>query len=713
MQSNKELDEKTKLLEEKNHSFNKKNKELLEASYQLQKKSEELELSSKYKSEFLANMSHELRTPLNSIILLSKLMTDNLEGNLSEDQVEYVSVINKAGSNLLELINDILDLSKIESGKMDINPEQINLANFKKDTEGLFNPISKDKQIDFSVEIEEKCPEVIFTDRMRIDQVIKNFLSNAFKFTAKGKVRLKISSSENDMISFSVIDNGIGIPKDKQALVFEAFQQADGSTKRKYGGTGLGLSISREIAHLLGGSISLESEPGQGSNFTISIPINYSEDKIVKNKALLAEIPPAHAAPIESNESREPVKEVNLDDDRKSINGGDKTILIVEDDVFLAKAYLTEARSKGFKVLVAMNGNDAVILAKKYIPSGIILDINLPQKNGWEVLKEVKDFAETKYIPVHIVSSEDIEKKKGTAAGAVSVTAKPLSSEAMQKVLSSLEKLSSQKTGKTFLLSDKEEHRIAMQDFLSETGIEVFSVDLNADINAQLKDQEISVIILDVASKKTKIAGILETLSKDFSGKSISVIILSSAYLSSLEQKRIDNYKDQFTIKIVKSYSDLAEEINLFFNYIVKTDGPRKLRPIVNSAKLLENKKILVVDDDEQNLFSIGKLLETHKATVVKARNGKEALDLFASDSGIDTVLMDVMMPVMDGYEATREIRNLPRGKNVPIITLTAKSQPDEREKCLKNGSSDFITKPLDADQLIGLIKVWLTNASK
>ncbi|MFN6037324.1 MAG: response regulator [Bacteroidota bacterium] len=713
MQSNKELDEKTKLLEEKNHSFDLKNKELTEASIQLQKKSEELELSSKYKSEFLANMSHELRTPLNSIILLSKLMTDNLEGNLSEDQIEYVTVINKAGGNLLELINDILDLSKIESGKMDINPEQINLANFKKDTEGLFNPISKDKEIEFTIEIDEKCPEVIFTDRMRIDQVIKNFLSNAFKFTAKGKVKLKISSSEKEMISFSVIDNGIGIPKDKQALVFEAFQQADGSTKRKYGGTGLGLSISREIAHLLGGSISLESEPGKGSNFTISVPVNYSEDKVVKSKAAATESAPAQAAPTQTSLAKDSVKEVNLDDDRKSINSGDKTILIVEDDVFLAKAYLSEARSKGFKVLVAMNGNDATILAKKYIPSGIILDINLPHKNGWEVLKEVKDFAETKHIPVHIVSSEDIEKKKGTEAGAVSVTPKPLSSEAMQKVLTSLESLSSEKTGKTFLLSDKDEHRVAMQEFLSETGVEVISVDLNQDLNAQLKGQEIAVIVLDVSSKKTKIAGILETISKDFSGKSISVIVLSSTYLSSVEQKRINNFKDQFNIKIVKSYSDIAEEINLFFNYIVKTDNPKKLIPLVNSAKLLENKKILVVDDDEQNLFSIGKLLETHKAIVVQARNGKEALEIFNSDPSIDTILMDVMMPVMDGYEATREIRNLPKGKNIPIITLTAKSQPDEREKCLKNGSSDFITKPLDADQLIGLIKVWLTNSSK
>jgi PAS domain S-box-containing protein len=712
MQTNKELDEKTKLLEEKNHAFDVKNKELMEASRLIQIKSEELELSSKYKSEFLANMSHELRTPLNSIILLSNLMSENLEENLSEDQVEFVNVINKAGNSLLELINDILDLSKIESGKMDINPEQIILAKLKKDTEGLFNPISKDKQIEFSVEIDANCPEEIFTDRMRIDQVIKNFLSNAFKFTSKGRVILKISPVVSDMISFSVIDNGIGIPKDKQALVFEAFQQAEGSTKRKYGGTGLGLSISKEIAYLLGGGISLESEPGKGSAFTITIPVQYSEDKVPQNKSIKI-TSGQESAQTQNNAQVVQEPEHKLDDDRDTIRSTDKTILIVEDDVYMARIFLQEARTKGFKVLVAMNGNDAVMLAKKYLPSGIILDINLPQKNGWEVLTEVKEFAETKFIPVHIVSSEDIERKKRNESGAVSVTTKPFTIEAMQKVLGSLEALSSEKSGKFFLISDKDEHRTAMQNFLSENSLDVEVVDLNQDISAQLKDKKISVIVLDLFSRKTKVSDIFETLSKDFSARALSVIVLMHSSPNSIELKRINNYKDHFNIRIVNSYSDVAEEINLFFNFIVKTDNPKKLRPLINPAKILENKKILLVDDDEHNLFSFQKMLEHHLAIVVQARNGKEAVDIFNSDTDFDMILMDVMMPVMDGYEATREIRNLPKGKNIPIITITAKSQPDEREKCIKNGSSDFITKPVDKDQLIGLMKVWLTNSSK
>jgi PAS domain S-box-containing protein len=713
MQSNKELDEKRILLEEKNFAFNLKNKELTEAGIQLRKKTEELELSSKYKSEFLANMSHELRTPLNSIILLSKLMSDNLEGNLSVDQIEYVSVINKAGNNLLELINEILDLSKIEAGKMDINPEQISLEKFKIETEGLFIPLSREKGLAFSIQIESGCPDSIFTDRMRLDQVIKNFLSNAFKFTEKGTVLLQINSREPDMISFAVKDSGIGIPAEKQALVFEAFQQADGSTKRKYGGTGLGLSISREIAHLLGGTISLESTPGEGSTFSISIPKQYSENKVARKMPALASITgaaiPAEVPAMEA----EPVKEVYLDDDRKSIGSGDKTILIVEDDVNLAKAYMVEARSSGFRVLVAMNGNDAVILAKKYLPSGIILDINLPHKNGWEILKELKQFAETSRIPVHIVSSEDIVQSIGKEAGAVSVSTKPVTSESVQKILSSLDTVETPDSGRIFLFSDKEEHRAAMQEFLSSNGSEVKSLDTGFSLTEQLQNQEVSAIILDVSSRKVKIHEILKELQSVFSGNPVSVIILASSYLSSMDQKRIDAFKDSFKLKIVKSYSDVAEEIRLFFNYIVEAGNQKVLRPLVDSGRILENKKILIVDDDEQNLFSISKLLESHKAIVFQARNGREALDFLEKHTEADLVLMDVMMPVMDGYEAIQGIRKMDKGKSIPIITLTAKSHPEEREKSLSIGSSDFITKPLDADQLIGLMKVWLSNSLK
>ena len=350
MQSNKELEEKTKLLEEKNHAFDEKNKLLIETGKDLQRKSEELALSSKYKSEFLANMSHELRTPLNSIILLSKLLTDNLEENLSTDQIEYVSVIHKAGNNLLELINEILDLSKIESGKMDINPETIILSEFKKDTEDLFLPLSKDKEIDFSINITTDCPKEIFTDRMRIDQVIKNLLSNAFKFSAKGKVALNVSMQNSNLITFAVADTGIGIPKDKLALVFEAFQQADGSTKRKYGGTGLGLSISREIAHLLGGNIHLESDPGKGSTFSITIPVNYSEKDNVNADEQRPELVTAE----------ETIPEIEFDDDRHQINSNDKSILIVEDDVITAKVVQQAARARGYKTIVAVNGIQGV-----------------------------------------------------------------------------------------------------------------------------------------------------------------------------------------------------------------------------------------------------------------------------------------------------------------------------------------------------------------
>lgn len=700
MQSNKELEEKTKLLEEKNHAFDEKNKMLIEAGKDLQRKSEELALSSKYKSEFLANMSHELRTPLNSIILLSKLLTDNLEGNLSTDQIEYVSVIHKAGNNLLELINEILDLSKIESGKMDINPETIILSEFKKDTEDLFLPLSKDKEIDFSINISSDCPKEIFTDRMRIDQVIKNLLSNAFKFSAKGKVTLNVTMQNNNHISFAVADTGIGIPKDKQALIFEAFQQADGSTKRKYGGTGLGLSISREIAHLLGGTIQVESEPGKGSTFSIIIPVNYIEKDNLKDEEKIEQVVSVE----------EVVDEIEFEDDRLQINSTDKSILIVEDDTTTAKVVQQAARARGYKTVVAVNGKQGVDYAKKYNPSGIILDINLPIKNGWDVLKEVKNFAETKNIPVHILSSEDIDKNKSRLAGAIDFTAKPVDDNRLNSIFSTLDDMMNGNSGKIILFSDLEEHRLSMENFLNEKQLDVISVIPDGNLSSAPSKENTAAILIDMDFKKAKVSKFLEKIKPQFGGHSIPVIIFCNTYLSSLDQKRIHQFEDSFIIKIVKNYTGITDEIGLFLNYVNKGNATKSNKPAVIPAKLLENKKILVVDDDEQNRFSIGKLLEINKAQVIQAKNGKEAIDVWKANNDIDVVLMDIMMPEMDGYEATGEIRKLNGGEQVPIIALTGKTQADEREKCIKCGCSDYLTKPIDADFLISLIKIWLMN---
>jgi len=700
MQSNKELEEKTKLLEEKNHAFDEKNKLLIETGKDLQRKSEELALSSKYKSEFLANMSHELRTPLNSIILLSKLLTDNLEENLSTDQIEYVSVIHKAGNNLLELINEILDLSKIESGKMDINPETIILSEFKKDTEDLFLPLSKDKEIDFSINITTDCPKEIFTDRMRIDQVIKNLLSNAFKFSAKGKVALNVTMQNSNLITFAVADTGIGIPKEKQALVFEAFQQADGSTKRKYGGTGLGLSISREIAHLLGGNIQLESEPGQGSTFSITIPVNYSEKDNVNADEQSPKLVTAE----------ETIPEIEFDDDRHQINSNDKSILIVEDDVITAKVVQQAARARGYKTVVAVNGKQGVDYAKKYIPSGIILDINLPIKNGWDVLKEVKSFAETKKIPVHILSSEDIDKNKSKLAGAIDFTAKPVDDNRLNSIFSTLDDLMNGNSGKIILFSDIEEHRLSMENFLNEKQLDVVSINPESDLSSAPAKEHTAAILIDMDFKKAKVSKFLEKIKPQFGGQSIPVIIFCNTYLSSLDQKRIHQFEDAFIIKIVKNYTGITDEIGLFLNYVNKGNISKTIKPAIITAKLLENKKILVVDDDEQNRFSIGKLLETNKALIIQAKNGKEAIEMWNTNNDIDVILMDIMMPEMDGYEATGEIRKLNGGEQVPIIALTGKTQADEREKCIKSGCSDYLTKPIDADFLISLIKIWLMN---
>ena len=713
MQSHKELEEKTKLVEEKNHAFNEKNNLLVAATTDLKRKADQLSLSSKYKSEFLANMSHELRTPLNSILLLSKLLQDNLDDNLSEDQIEYSTVINKAGNSLLELINDILDLSKIESGKMDVNAETLILNKFTGDIHSLFNPIAKDKEIEFNVVVNSDCPISMHTDKMRLDQVVKNLLSNAFKFSAKGKVNLTISYNlQQDMISFSVVDTGIGIAKDKQALVFEAFQQADGSTKRKYGGTGLGLSISKEIAHLLGGEITLESEVGVGSNFTITIPANYSLENLKKQTKKNSSILNNSVAP-DLTPDKESEISVLVDDDRHLIEKKDKTILIVEDDIYFVKILQNSAKSRGYKVLVAINGNEAVELAKKHIPTGIILDLHLPKKSGWEVLKELKDFAETKHIPVHIVSSQDLDSKITKESGAIDFTNKPISDDNLQKVFRSLEEIASKETGKIALFSDKKEHALAMTEFLKERQIEIITFTPDSEIDNSISKNDFDAIIIDVDTRRAKVSNLLEKLTKVLPNKLMPVIVLSNTYLSSLDVKRINHYHDAFILKIVKSYSSIIDEMSLFLHYITKKGAVVKMRPTIISAKTLENKKILLVDDDAENRFSISKILEAQKAEVIHATNGKEAIDVWKNNKDISLILMDVMMPEMDGYEAIKEIRKLENGKNIPIISLTARTQADEREKCISSGASDYASKPIDADLLISLSKIWILNSNK
>ena len=713
LQSNQELEEKTKLLGERNQAYNEKNNLLIAASADLKKKAEQLELSSKYKSEFLANMSHELRTPLNSILLLSKLMSDNLDGNLNSDQIEFASVINKAGSSLLELINDILDLSKIESGKMDVNPEIFALKDFEKEIFDLFHPISNDKSISFQIHIDKKCPETIFTDKLRIGQVIKNLLSNAFKFTPNGKVDLNmVLNKEKQMISFSVIDNGIGIPKDKQALVFEAFQQADGSTKRKYGGTGLGLSISREIAHLLGGEISLESEPGKGSNFTITVPIHYSElaNQTVKaknEKTLEVTLRPEKV-------KKASVKENKIEDDRSILVEGDKIILIVEDDIYFLKILQNSAKENGYKVLAADNGEDAVNLAKEYLPSGIILDLNLPLKNGWEVMKELKAFESTKHIPVHIVTSQDLDSKSVKEIGASDFSAKPLMESDLKKLFQNLSQFLMKDHGKVALFADREEHRQSIHGFLSERHLDISIYSADSEENYPDDFSIFDSIIIDVDHRKSGIPNLLEKIKNRISVPTMPVVILSNTYLSSLDTKRIFKYQDAFILKIAKSYNGIIDEISNFLSFVSRESSIKKLRPAIVSSKVLEGKNILVVDDDSENRFSIGKLLELQNVNVSYASNGKEAVENFKQNAlGIHAILMDIMMPEMDGYEAMQEIRKIKEGKKTPIIALTAKTQSDERENCLKNGASDYLPKPVDAELLVSLLKVWINQSEK
>ncbi len=702
MQTNSELEERSKLLEEKNDLITERN-------LVIQQKAEELELSTRYKSEFLANMSHELRTPLNSILLLSRLLSENGTGNMTPDQMEYAEVIQNSGNGLLNLIDEILDLSKIEAGKMDVSFEKVSLQHVAENLKSLFAPLASEKKIELNISLEKNLPQAIETDRMRLDQVLKNLLSNAFKFTSEGSVSLKIKASEKEKNNVLLIveDTGIGIAKDKQSVIFEAFQQADGSTRRRFGGTGLGLSISRELVRLLGGSMQLQSEEGKGSVFTVSLPVSgremeTQESSFSKNDKSVEDASPS------KNMSSEllPIPET-IPDDRSKIKQADKVLLVVEDDVAFAKALLDFIRTKGYKGIVACRGDEGILLAEKYQPAGVLLDIQLPVKNGWEVMHALKENKATRHIPVHMMSSLEA-RKESIYNGAIDFISKPIAFEQMQVVLKRLEAVRSKESKKVLIVEENAKHATALAYFLETINVSSEVLNNVKDSVIALQKDDVDCVILDMGIPGRIAYDTLEAIKKEPNMENLPIIVFTGKSLSESEEQKLRRYADSIVVKTAHSYQRILDEVSLFL-HLVAEEKTETAKPKKHSAMtdVLRNKSILIADDDVRNVFSLSKALEQHGMKVLTAINGKEAL-VIVKNQKADVVLMDIMMPQMDGYDAIRNIRRDPAFVSLPIIAVTAKTMVGDREKCMDAGASDYISKPVDIDQLLSLLRVWL-----
>ncbi len=702
MQTNQELEERSRSLEEKNQL-------ILLRNLDIQKKAEELALSTKYKSEFMANMSHELRTPLNSILLLSRLLAENSSNALSGDQVEYARVIQNSGHGLLQLIDEILDLSRIESGKLPLEHTVVSIADIIEDLRMLFAPIAKDKELELNLVTAAGTPNSLETDKMRLEQILKNLLSNAFKFTHKGSVTLTVgpSATEKNFIEFSVSDTGIGIPEDKHQLIFEAFQQADGSTRRKYGGTGLGLSISRELTKLLGGDIRLVSHPDDGSEFKVAIP-QFKMEPVTP--------------PVEPELFTEPnslyrghdtvltLSEVpaEIPDDRNDLHHGDKILLIVEDDRLFATSLLDFSRKKGYKGIVAVSGDAAVRLAKNYLPMGILLDIQLPVKNGWEVMEELKRDPQTRPIPVHIISSFEV-RNESLLKGAVNFMSKPMAFENMDNVFERIEYYLNRSNRKVLIVEDNARHAQALAYFLGSHNVHIeIGNTISACVDLLGKDSVHGVILSREPGREE--LDTLEMIRQNSDLADIPLIVFTGMNISKTEEARLRQYADSIVVKTAHSYQRVLDEVSLFLHVVGESKDKKSSNGFGGLGALdevLRNKTVLIADDDVRNIFSLTKALEQHKVKVLTAMDGKEALAL-ASDNPVDIVLMDMMMPEMDGFEAITRIRKNHRLRHLPIIAVTAKAMAGDREKCIQAGASDYISKPVDIDQLLSLLRIWL-----
>jgi CheY-like chemotaxis protein/signal transduction histidine kinase/HAMP domain-containing protein len=734
-QVNEELEEKASLLAEQNRKVEQKNAEVETARRELEEKAAQLALSSKYKSEFLANMSHELRTPLNSLLILARLLADNKESNLTPKQVEFAQTILASGTDLLNLINDVLDLSKVEAGKMEVNPGDVTLAEVRDYVRRSFDPVAEQKGLRFEIDMAPDVPESLYTDGQRLQQVLKNLLANAFKFTERGEVRLAMRKADKGrrfanpslddaeaVIAFAVSDTGIGIPKDKQRLIFEAFQQADGTTSRKFGGTGLGLSISREIARLLGGEIRVESTEDEGSTFTLFLPLRWKDPegegggeggprrapgtgpgRFSAVDAIPSPLPERRRYP------REP-EAMGIGDDRDAVEPGDRTVLIVENDPAFAGVLLEMAREKGFKGIVALDGESGIQLTREFKPDAVTLDIDLPGIDGWQVLDRLKHNAETRHIPVHIVSGVE-KRQQGLRQGAISYLEKPVSKEALEGAFERISAFITQGVKRLLVVEDDETQRQSIIELVGEDDVEISAVGSAEEALERLHAEHFDCMVLDLGLAEMDGFKLLEKVKGDPEIQEIPIIIYTGKELTPQEDTQLRRYAETIIIKDAKSPERLLDETALFLHRVesrLPDEKRRMLEQLHSADSVFAGKKVMIVDDDVRNIFSLTSVLESHGMNVVFAENGRDAMAMLEENPDVALVLMDVMMPEMDGYETTRAIREMERFRNLPIISLTAKAMKGDREKSIQAGASDYITKPVDTDQLLSLMRVWL-----
>jgi CheY-like chemotaxis protein/CHASE3 domain sensor protein len=708
-----ELEQTNVQLGEQAVSLDQKNEALNLAQTQLEQRAEELSRASRYKSEFLANMSHELRTPLNSSLILAKLLADNPKGNLSDEQIKFARSIYSAGNDLLNLINDILDISKVEAGKLELSPEDVQVGKLADSLRNTFEPLAGQKQLVFEVTVDPATPATLFTDRQRVEQILKNLLSNAVKFTETGSVRLTVSPQPGGYVAFAVQDSGIGIREDQQAIIFDAFRQADGTTSRRYGGTGLGLSISRDLATLLGGSIKVTSSEGKGSTFTLLLPGRWSQPQDVPVAAPALPPAPAPAPSVAPARAVQPAIPGFADDRHTPFKS--RLVLVIEDDPAFAQILYDLAHELNYSCLVAHSAEDGFALAAQFVPHAILLDMGLPDGSGLMVLQRLKESAQTRHIPVHVVSAQD-RSEAALQMGAIGYAIKPTTREQLKEVFRKLEDKLTQKVKRVLLVEDDAMQRDSVTHLISDDDVEITAVETGAEALALLATTIFDCMIIDLKLPDIQGAELLKRMASEDITSFPPVIVYTGRNLTRDEEAELLKYSRSIIIKGARSPERLLDEVTLFLHK-VESELSAERRTMLKTARsrdrVFEGRKILLVDDDVRNIFALTSALEQKGVQVEIGRNGLEAIRKLDEVADIDLVLMDVMMPGMDGLEATRRIRRNPRFQKLPIIAVTAKAMKDDQEQCLQAGTNDYLAKPIDLDRLFSLLRVWMPNLER
>jgi HAMP domain-containing protein/CheY-like chemotaxis protein/signal transduction histidine kinase len=722
-QTNDQLGQKAQQLAEQNAEVERKNQQIEQARRALEDKAKELALTSKYKSEFLANMSHELRTPLNSILILGQQLGENPDQNLTPKQVEFARTIHSAGSDLLNLITDILDLSKIESGTVTVEPAELTFATLLESVARPFRHDAEARKLTFDVRLDPKLGRTFSTDQKRLQQVLKNLLSNAFKFTDHGGVRLNVSAAvtgwshehpvlnqAGTVVAFEVADSGIGIATEKQKIIFEAFQQADAGTSRKYGGTGLGLAISRELSHLLGGELQLRSTPGVGSAFTLYLPLEYVGPALPGGREAARPQPAARPGPASAAVRAADATPEQIADDRADLQPGDSCLLIIEDDPHYARVLVDLAHDTGFKVLVSPRGADGLELARDYRPTAISLDVFLPDMLGWTVLSYLKRDANLRHIPVQIVTLDE-NRQDGLSRGAFAFITKPATTDGLERALERIKEYAVPRRRRLLVVEDNAAEQLSIGELLGHDDIEIVRAMTGEQALTILRQEPIDCVVLDLRLPDISGFDVLNRIRDDQALAELPVVVFTGKELTPELTEQLQDLARTVVIKGVESPERLLDETALFLHRVIGNLPVHKqqmLQRLHESDEDLRNKKVLVVDDDVRNIFALGSVLERHGMSVVTAQTGHEAIACLEQSSEISIVLMDIMMPEMDGYQTMQLIRKQPALRRLPIVALTAKAMKGDREKCLDAGASDYLAKPVNTEQLLATLRLWL-----